>query len=70
MLNKKYIIITSAYNEEQHIEQTIKSVIKQTILPAEWIIVNDGSTDKTESIIKDYANKYKFIRLLNKKNGK
>ncbi|MCD4704624.1 glycosyltransferase family 2 protein [bacterium] len=68
MLDKKYIIITSAYNEEQHIEQTIKSVIKQTILPAEWIIVNDGSTDKTESIIKKYANKYEFIKLLNKKN--
>lgn len=66
MLNKKYVIITSAYNEEQHIEYTIKSIIKQTILPSEWIIVNDGSTDKTELIILKYANRYNFIRLLNK----
>jgi glycosyltransferase involved in cell wall biosynthesis len=67
-INNKYIIISSAYNEGKNIEQVIKSVIKQTVLPSEWIIINDGSTDETEQIIQEYSNKYKFIRLINKKN--
>ncbi|OHD64748.1 MAG: hypothetical protein A2176_10485 [Spirochaetes bacterium RBG_13_51_14] len=64
MGNKKYILITSAYNEEKNIEKTIQSVIVQSILPAEWIIVSDGSTDKTNKIIQSYQKKYKFINFI------
>ncbi len=39
----KYTIITPAFNEEEHIECTLKSVIKQTVMPVDWIIVDDGS---------------------------
>ena len=42
-----YIIITPAFNEENNIRRTIESILKQTVLPLEWIIVNDGSTDST-----------------------
>ena len=42
-----YVLITPARNEETFIETTIQSVIKQTILPVKWVIVNDGSTDAT-----------------------
>lgn len=65
-----YLLITSAYNEQDTIELVINSVAKQTILPVYWIIVNDGSTDKTEYIISNYVKKYNWIRLLNKKNDK
>ena len=61
-----YIIFTSAYNEASNIEKTIKSVIKQNILPNQWIIVNDGSTDNTAEIILNYKSKYNFIDLLTK----
>jgi glycosyltransferase involved in cell wall biosynthesis len=61
----KYIIISSAYNEEENIERTIKSVVKQTLTPEEWIIVNDGSTDNTAEIVQKYADCYSFIKLLN-----
>ncbi len=64
----KYVIITSAYNEEKNIEETIKSVIKQTIRPVRWVIVNDGSTDNTRQIIEVYADEHKFIKLINKEN--
>ena len=47
----KYVLITSARNEEAYIEKTIKSVISQTILPKKWVMVSDGSTDRTEEII-------------------
>ncbi len=60
----KYIIITPAKNEEKYIELTIQSVIKQTVLPMKWIIVDDGSTDNTASIVRNYSEKYSFIRLV------
>ena len=59
----KYIIITPAFNEENNIERTIRSVIKQTILPIEWIIVNDGSTDETANVVMKYCIEYPWIRL-------
>ena len=45
-----YVLITPARNEEAFIEKTIESVINQTVLPAKWVIVNDGSTDTTGTI--------------------
>ncbi len=58
----KYRIITSAYNEEKNINKTIDSVISQTIVPLEWIIISDGSSDKTDDIVKSYAENYEFIK--------
>jgi glycosyltransferase involved in cell wall biosynthesis len=58
-----YVLVTAAKNEERFIEATIESVIKQTILPLKWIIVNDGSTDKTEEIIKRYLKGHPWIEL-------
>lgn len=65
----KYIIISSAYNEEQYIEKTLASVIKQTKLPKIWIIINDGSTDSTKNIIEKYSLKYLWIKAVNKTKG-
>ncbi len=56
-----YLIVTPAYNEEDFIEKTIQSVLQQTVLPKKWIIVDDGSTDGTASIIKRYAQDHSFI---------
>jgi GT2 family glycosyltransferase len=50
----KLALVTPARNEAQFIEQTILSVISQTVLPAKWVIVSDGSTDATESIVQKY----------------
>ena len=63
---KPYILITAARNEEAYIEKTILSVIAQTILPAKWAIVSDGSTDRTDEIVKQYADSHNFIQLLHK----
>jgi len=60
----KYVLITAAKNEESYIEKTIQSVLNQTIKPEQWIIVSDGSTDSTESIVSRYASEYSFIKLM------
>jgi len=62
--NLRYVLITAAKNEAQFIELTIKSVINQTILPLKWVIINDGSTDETEEIIKKYAIEYPWIEVI------
>jgi len=66
-LNKKnYVLITAVRNEEKYIENTIKAIIAQTILPSMWIIVSDGSTDRTDEIVQQYSANYNFIILVRK----
>lgn len=61
---KSYVLFTAARNEEAYIEKTIQSVIGQTLLPVKWVIVSDGSTDRTDEIVKRYADSHSFISLL------
>jgi poly-beta-1,6-N-acetyl-D-glucosamine synthase len=60
----KYVIITPAHNEEKYIRFTLDSVVAQTVKPDQWIIVDDGSTDGTAKIIREYANRYTWISLV------
>lgn len=57
MGNPLVSVIIPAYNHEHFIGAAIESVLEQTIEDFELIIVNDGSTDDTESVIKGYADK-------------
>lgn len=59
-----YVLITPARNEAAFIEQTIKSVVGQTVRPIRWVIVSDGSTDGTDDIVKDYVLECSWIQLL------
>lgn len=61
---KRYVLITPARNEEAYLEATIQSVIGQSILPLRWVIVSDGSTDRTDEIVAKYAAEHDFIVLL------
>lgn len=60
----RYALITPARNEADFIELTIKSVIAQTVLPVKWIIVSDGSTDRTDEIVNSYVTQHSWIELL------
>lgn len=59
---KPYVLITPARNEADHIEKTLNSIIAQTVLPQEWIIVSDGSTDMTDEIVKRFEKEHSFIK--------
>ncbi|MCX7121898.1 MAG: glycosyltransferase family A protein [Gammaproteobacteria bacterium] len=56
-MNKKISIIVAVWNGEKYIEEAINSILNQTYLNKEIIIVNDGSTDKTTDIIKKFSDK-------------
>jgi glycosyltransferase involved in cell wall biosynthesis len=59
-----YVLVTPARNEQDLIEGAIRSVVAQTQRPLAWIIVSDGSTDRTDAIVADYASRYSWIELL------
>ena len=59
----KYVLITPAHNEEAFIERTLASMVAQTRLPERWVIVDDGSTDRTAQIVEGYASRYPWIEL-------
>ena len=59
----KYVLITPAHNEEAFIEKTLASMVAQTRLPERWVIVDDGSTDRTAQIVESYSSRYQWIEL-------
>ena len=62
--NLKYVLVTPARNEESFIENTIRSVVAQTVRPARWVIVSDGSTDRTDEIVKSYSSQHDWIEFV------
>lgn len=62
-------IIIPAYNAEKYLQKCLESVVHQNFDDFDVVIVNDGSLDHTEGIIKEYKSKYSFISYYNKENG-
>ena len=67
--DKMYLLITPAKNEERNLPDVADSVLKQTIKPKLWVIVDDGSTDKTSQIINNLESEYGWIKGLTLKPG-
>jgi glycosyltransferase involved in cell wall biosynthesis len=57
-------LITAARNEEALLSATIESVVAQTVRPVRWVIVSDGSTDRTDEIVRSHAQQNPWIELL------
>ncbi len=64
----KYVVITPVRDEEEHIEATLKSLSGQTIRPAQWVIVDDGSSDGTADIIDRYAGQLPWLHVVHRPN--
>jgi glycosyltransferase involved in cell wall biosynthesis len=60
----KYLLITAARNEEAFVQRTLDSVVTQTVLPERWVIVDDGSTDRTAELVEGYTKRYPWIELV------
>lgn len=60
-----FYIVIPAHNEEAYIKQTLESLVTQTLLPKQLVVVNDHSTDKTQQIVERFVSKYNWISLVN-----
>ena len=60
----RYVLITPARNEEAYIEKTLRSVVSQTVMPEQWVIVDDASTDSTAQLVENYVRDYPWIELV------
>ena len=66
----KVSVIVTVYNVENYIEKCLNSLVNQTLEDIEIIIVNDGSKDNSENIIKSFLSRYpQKIKYLKKENG-
>ncbi len=64
--SRTYVVITPVRDEEEFLPRCIESMVRQTIRPAEWIIVDDGSRDGTPRIIDDAARAHSWIRAVHR----
>lgn len=65
----KLSVITTLYNGEKFVEDSLQSALNQTYTDFEWIIANDGSTDATWDIVNDLVGKDERVRLVDDKNN-
>lgn len=63
---RSYVLISPCRNEADYMRRTLDSVAAQTVRPALWVIVDDGSTDATPQILADYAASHDWIRIVGK----
>lgn len=59
-----YVIISPVRDEENYLEKCIETVLHQTIRPLRWVIVDDGSHDRTPQILGRYAHEYAWVTVL------
>ena len=64
----RYVIISPVRDEEANLALIIESVLRQTVQPKEWVIVDDGSTDLTASIAHSYAREHDWIKVCHRDN--
>ena len=67
-IRRRYVLISPCRNEADFMRQTLDSVIAQSVRPAKWVIVDDGSTDQTPQILEEYRRQHPWIAVVTRSN--
>ena len=65
-MTRNYVLISPCRNEAQYMRRTLDSVVAQTVQPALWVVVDDGSSDETPDILAEYCARHDWIRVVPK----
>jgi glycosyltransferase involved in cell wall biosynthesis len=66
--SRRYLLVTPCRDEAKYARRTLDSVAAQTVLPALWVIVDDGSADDTPKILAEYAARYPWIKVIRRED--
>ena len=64
-----YVLVSPCKDEAKYIEKTLRSVARQTVKPAQWVIVDDGSRDDSMAIVAQYQTRMPFIKVVHRETG-
>ena len=65
---RRYVLITPCRDEARYARRTLESVAAQTVPPALWVVVDDGSSDQTPQILAEYEQKLPWLRVIHRKD--
>src|SRR5688500_13649243 len=68
MTGRRYALITPCRDEADYARKTLDSITSQTVPPALWVIVDDGSKDATPQILAEYAAKFSYIKIVRRED--
>ena len=66
--SQRYLLISPCRDEAQYLRQTLDSVAAQSVPPALWLVVDDGSTDETPAMLQDYVTRLPYLRVVHRTN--
>jgi len=64
----RLVIITPVRNEGKYLPKMLRSILRQTVVPSEWIIVDDGSSDDSAFVVTEAASKYPWIKVVHRRD--
>jgi glycosyltransferase involved in cell wall biosynthesis len=67
-MQRRYVLISPCRNEADYMRQTLDTVVAQSVRPARWVIVDDGSTDATPAILAEYCARHDWITVVTRKD--
>jgi glycosyltransferase involved in cell wall biosynthesis len=62
--DRRYVLVSPCRNEADLMRRTLESVAAQSLPPALWVVVDDGSTDETPEILAEYARRLPYLRVV------
>ena len=62
--SRRYLLISPCRDEAKYLRKTLDSVAAQSVPPALWVVVNDGSKDETPAILEEYVQKLPYLRVI------
>jgi glycosyltransferase involved in cell wall biosynthesis len=68
MRNRRYALISPCRDEAEHMRRTLDSVMAQSVPPALWVVIDDGSTDDTPAILESYKSRLPYLRVVRREN--